>query len=160
MDLEIRYQPGKSNASTDTLSCIPTASVASVVAASEDLGAAQRVDPDFRLVFAYLDKGTLPNNDSEARKVVVNSEAFDLTDGVLYHESSTTPGKWYWLSHRIDGRHWFVRHTMVGFLGTLRRRKSLSYSDDSTGELECERLSGGIVSLVWFVLLEKVRHSL
>ena len=49
---------------------------------------------------------------------------------------------------------------MVGFLGTLRKRKSLSYSDDGTGGQECERLSGGIVSFVWFVLLEKVRHSL
>ena len=56
MDLEICYRPGKANASADTLSCIPTVSVASVVAASEDLGAAQRVDPDFRLVIAYLNK--------------------------------------------------------------------------------------------------------
>ena len=94
MDLEIRYRPGKADASADTLSRIPTASVASVVAASEDLGAAQRVDPDFKLVFAYLDKGMLPDDDSEARKVVLNSEAFDLTDGVLYHESPTVPGKW------------------------------------------------------------------
>ena len=37
MDLEIRYRPGKSNASVDTLSRIPTASVASEFAASEDL---------------------------------------------------------------------------------------------------------------------------
>ena len=96
MDLEICYRPGKANASADTLSGIPTASVASVIAASEDLGATQRVDPDFRLVLAYLDKGTLtlPDDDSEARKVVLNSEAFDLTDGVFYHESSTAPGKW------------------------------------------------------------------
>ena len=26
--------------------------------------------------------------------MIINSEAFDLTDGVLYHESSTTPEKW------------------------------------------------------------------
>ena len=37
----------------------------------------------------------LPDDDSEARRVVLKSEAFDLTDGVLYHESSTAPGKWY-----------------------------------------------------------------
>ena len=49
---------------------------------------------------------------------------------------------------------------MESFLGTLQRRITLSYSDDGTGGLECERLSGGIVGLVWFVLLEKVRHSL
>ena len=73
----------RANASADTLSRIPTASVASVVAASEDLGAAQRVDPDFKLVCVYLDKGMLPDNDSKARKVVLNSESFDLTDGAF-----------------------------------------------------------------------------
>ena len=35
IDLERRYRPGKANASADTLSRIPTASVASMVAASE-----------------------------------------------------------------------------------------------------------------------------
>ena len=49
---------------------------------------------------------------------------------------------------------------MVGFLGTLQRIKSLSFSHDDTGGLEREWLSGGIVSIVWFVLLKQVRHSL
>ena len=102
---------------------IPTAFVASVVAASEDLGAAQRVDPDFRLVFAYLDEGTLPDDDSEARKVVLNSEAFDLTDGVVYHESSTTPGKWC-LAVPQDRREVLIREAHDGrFSGHFAEKK-------------------------------------
>ena len=123
MDLETRYQPGKANASAGTLSRIPTASVASVVAASEDLGAAQRVDPDFRLVFDCLDKGTMPGDDSEARKVVLHSEAFDLMDGVLYHESSTTPGKWCLVVPQ-DRREALIREAHDGrFSGHFAEKK-------------------------------------
>ena len=70
------------------------ASVSGVVAASADLAADQRSDSDFKLIFAYLETGTLPEDDSEARKVALNSDAFDLVDGVLYHEGATTPGRW------------------------------------------------------------------
>ena len=105
------------------MSRIPTAFVASVVVASEDSGAAQRVDPDFRLVFAYLDKGTLPDYDSEARKVVLNSEAFDLTDGVLYRESSTTPGKWCLVVPQ-DRREALIREAHDGrFSGHFTKKK-------------------------------------
>ncbi len=38
-------------------------------------------------------------DDAEARKVVIHSEAFDLTEG-LYHECANTPGRF----HRRDER--------------------------------------------------------
>ena len=94
MDLDIRYRPGKANTSADTLSRLPVASVSGVVAALADLAADQRSDSDFKLIFAYLETGTLPEDDSEARKVALNIDAFDLVDGVLYHECATTPGRW------------------------------------------------------------------
>ena len=42
----------------------------------------------------FLEKGTLPDNDAEARKLVITSEAFDFTDGLLYEESPNLPGCW------------------------------------------------------------------
>ena len=45
-------------------------------------------------LFDYLEKGTLPAGNAEARKLVINSEAFDIVDGVLYHEKPNSPGRW------------------------------------------------------------------
>ena len=91
IDLEIRYRP---DTSADTLSRLPVAPVSGVVAASADLAADQKSDLDVKLIFAYLETATLPEDDSEARKVALISDAFDLVDGVLYHECATTPGRW------------------------------------------------------------------
>ncbi len=68
------------------------ASVLAVGTTAENhLVAEQRSDSDFKLIITYLETGMLPDDDSEARKVALHSEAFDLRDGVLYHECANTP---------------------------------------------------------------------
>ena len=94
MDLDIRYRSGKSNCSADALSRNPVADavVSCVVAETTELGLQQHSDPEFKALIDYLEKGSLTANDAEARKVIIRSEAFDLTDGILYHESPNSPG--------------------------------------------------------------------
>ena len=58
------------------------------------IGCEQRSDPALQPLIDYLEKGTLPAADAEARKLVISSEAFDIVDGVLYHEKPNSPGRW------------------------------------------------------------------
>ena len=85
MDLDIRYRSGKSNCSADALSRNPVADavVSCVTAETTDFGLEQRSDSEFKPLIDYLEKGILPADDAAARKLVINSEAFDLTEGIL-----------------------------------------------------------------------------
>jgi hypothetical protein len=51
----------------------------------EDIVALQRDCPDFKPIFAYLEEGILPDNDKDARKLVIQSEFYNIIDGRLYH---------------------------------------------------------------------------
>ena len=96
MDLDIQYQPKNTNHSADALSRNPVVEsvVSSVVAETMTIGCEQRSDPALQPLIDYLEKGTLPAVDAEARKLVTSSEAFDIVDGVLYHEKPNSPGRW------------------------------------------------------------------
>ena len=45
----------------------------------------QRECPDFRDIYAYLENGSLPEDEKSQIKVIQNSKYFDLCNGVLYH---------------------------------------------------------------------------
>ena len=64
LDLHIHYKPGRSNRS---------------------LGSLQRDDPKLIPHFSYLEDGILPDNESEARELVVSRDSFEVIDGILYH---------------------------------------------------------------------------
>ena len=47
-------------------------------------GTEQRKDQRLREILDYLEHGTLPRDDSEARKVAIQSSQFEVIDGILY----------------------------------------------------------------------------
>ena len=75
-------------------------------------GASQRVVPNFMLVFANLHKVILPDEDSEARKVVLTVGPLTSLMVFFIMRVSLFQGNDVCLSHWID------RYMMIGFLGT------------------------------------------
>ena len=96
-DLDTQYRPGNTNHSADALSRNPVVEsvVSSVVAETTTIGGEQCSDPPLQPLIDYLEKGTLPAVYAEARKLVISNEAFDIVDGVLYHEKPNSPGRWH-----------------------------------------------------------------
>lgn len=50
-----------------------------------NLSKLQRECPDFKDIFAYLENGTLPDDEKSQTKVIQTSKYFDLWNGILYH---------------------------------------------------------------------------
>ena len=50
-----------------------------------DLSECQRDCPDFKDIYAYLNKGELPENPKIAKKIVYESEQYQMDDGILFH---------------------------------------------------------------------------
>ena len=99
LDLEIRYRPGKQNANADALSRSPlshfpvpdgvVAAVSENVVPAKDgelsLAIQQKVDPELGPMVEYLKQGVLPLDETEARKITLNRNNYDLVDDVLFH---------------------------------------------------------------------------
>ena len=104
MDLEIKHRAGKGNTNADALSRNPVddARVAQLEASDSicslpedgEIAAKQGADPDFQVMIAYIKDGSLPANDKQARRVVLERPHFDLVDGILCHENPHFPGRW------------------------------------------------------------------
>ena len=104
MNLEIKHRAGKGNTNADALSRNPVndARVAQleVCDSSRDLSedgeiaTKQMADPDFQVMITYIKDGTLPTDDKQARRVVLERPHFDLIDGILCHENPHFPGRW------------------------------------------------------------------
>lgn len=86
----------KTNLSVDALSRnpVPEAVVAAVEAVSSEYREEQYHEPEFKAVIDYLKEGILPQDDKEARKIVLRSDNFDVIDGLLHYENPNFPGRW------------------------------------------------------------------
>ena len=96
LDLEIKHRSGKSNANADALSRNPPANhVLQVTTAADDgpveneLSLKQRQDPEFLAMFQYIEDGVLPDNDKQAKQIMLE---FAIVEGVLYYEKTDVPG--------------------------------------------------------------------
>ena len=104
MDLEIKHRAGKGNTNADALSRNPVddARVAQLEASDStssfpddgEIVAKQEADPDFQVMIAYIKEGSLPTDDKQARRVVLERSHFDLVDGILCHDNPHFPRRW------------------------------------------------------------------
>ena len=104
LDLQIHYKPGRKNEKADALSrspCLVEATgevsdhVIAAVGASSPLSSAkggdhslrqlQREDSTLALYFSYLEDQILPENETEARELVLSRSQYEILDGILYH---------------------------------------------------------------------------
>ena len=108
LDLSIQYRPGKKNSNADALSRFPNSEETipsdmmqplGVVAATNPswtepkggeptLPVLQREDPQLMKIIHYLEDGTLPENEKEARELALTKSQFELLEGILYHVES------------------------------------------------------------------------
>ena len=118
-DLEIRHRSGRSNASADALSRNPvvaqpqlpqqtdstqvlqvTSDPVNVVNEDiqqqrfEDIAKYQYSDPQLLPMINYLKSGKLPEDESEAKKLVMEHSQYDLIDNVLHNENPANRGSW------------------------------------------------------------------
>ena len=100
LDLQIHYQPGKQNANADTLSRTPIQSsperpygiIAMLTTdgpqekdGEESLASQQLADPTLRPMIKYLSNQELPEDEKEARELMLAHSRYSLLDGVLYY---------------------------------------------------------------------------
>ena len=100
--LELKYKPGCQNTAADALSRAPVENCdVRTVAASDGqekvlirVQAEQRKDSELFHLINYLEGKGLPEDMTEAKKVVsAANRGYFLVDGVLYYESTDTPGR-------------------------------------------------------------------
>ena len=106
-DLDIRHRPGKTNANADALSRNPVDGAISLAVQTiendqetvdkdvlEQAKKLQREDTECKVRLAYLEEGTLPDDDQRARRLSLERPHFIVIDGCLFHENPHRPGKW------------------------------------------------------------------
>ena len=54
----------------------------------------QQKDAGLQLTISYREDGKLPEEEKEARKLVMESQTYEILEGVLHHEHPTDPKKW------------------------------------------------------------------
>ena len=110
MDLVIKHRSGKSNSNADALSRNPVSRMNAVetlvVDAEYDMSiprpesegmkkikSSQREDPDVKALCDYVEKQVLPTDEKVARRIVLESEHYEVIQGVLHYEPSAFPGR-------------------------------------------------------------------
>ncbi|CAC5362588.1 unnamed protein product [Mytilus coruscus] len=90
----------------------------------EDIANLQRKCPDFEDIYAYLNDGTLPENNKLARKVNIESQQYSLLNGILYH----------WYQRRTKKPDEQARqHQQLALPRVLRNDALLAYHDSQSG---------------------------
>ena len=54
----------------------------------------QMKDVDLQPYMKYHSHGLLPEDQKVAHKIVLESQHYDIIDGILYHENPNHPGRW------------------------------------------------------------------
>ena len=100
LDLQIHYRPGKQNANADALSQAPiqpspdrpygiiamlTTDGPQAKDGEEPLASQQLTDPSLRPMIEYLSDRRLPEDEKEARELMLAHSRYSLIDGVLYY---------------------------------------------------------------------------
>ena len=111
MDLVIKHRSGRKNTNADALSQNPVSptvgAVESLLLPSDDESAvarpeadkmneirmAQREDPELVVLCDYLEKDVLPPGEEMVKKVVLESERYEVIQGVLHFEPVAFPGR-------------------------------------------------------------------
>lgn len=69
-----------------------TAEVKAVEQRCHDIGVIQRNDPQLSTLITFLEKGELPDDQTLAKRIVLEHNQYDLSDAVLHHENPINPG--------------------------------------------------------------------
>ena len=89
-----------------------------------DLITLQKECPDFEYIYAYLEKGTLPEGNKLARKTVIEAQQYSLLNGILYH----------WYQRRAKKLTEEMRqHQQIALPKVLRENALLAYHDSQSG---------------------------
>ena len=59
-----------------------------------DVRELQLKDPDLVVYFSYLEQQVLPEDDSVAKRIVLESKRMEVVDGVLYREDVCDSSRW------------------------------------------------------------------
>ena len=113
MNLTIRHRAGKKHANADALSRISSVeekglnecAIHSNVMEDQLLSTqfsmtmanvreVQKKDPLLLPYLHYLEQNVVPEDEKQAKRVVLESKAYEMIDGVLHHENPNQPGRW------------------------------------------------------------------
>lgn len=94
MDLVIKHKPGKKNVAADALSrCheiegdVAAVETEEILPKTNSIVEAQQEDLELLPFLSYLEKEELPDDEKLARRLIMESEQYDVIDGVLYHKN-------------------------------------------------------------------------
>ena len=79
------YDSANHNDDTDTDRPTPNDTNITALSADANVSSAQHQCTDFKDIIEYLTSGTLPDNDTAARRIVFESDQYTLVDDTLYH---------------------------------------------------------------------------
>ena len=164
MDLKIRHRSGWANANADALSRNPNeAKVAQVQSDSDSVAVDQNLakhsqyqDPNLLPMLTYLDKESLPDDEKQAKQLLLKQSQFNLMDGVLHYEDPKSPGYWHLVVPKELKSAIWTKHMEDDLVDTFLRSKCMTGWHEIIGGVECEEMYDGIAKPVLSVRPVKV----
>ena len=77
----------------------------------------QLKDEKLSIMIDYLEKEELPGEEKVAKKLVLESQIYDMVEGVLHHEHPTDPAKWCVVVPKEEQPHLLQEHHGGRFAG-------------------------------------------
>ena len=101
--------------------------------ASQEIRDLQREDVDLLPYFQYLEERTVPTNEQESRRLVLECEKMEVIDGVLHHEDAADPARWCIVVPKQLRQVLLAEAHSAIFSGHLSEQKVYTDFDASTG---------------------------